>query len=87
MAMQWTGLGSMMCVHFAAGPIANPADAAGGDPALRELFFFDMLARGFYLARRGMAALSLEVGSGECDGFCYAVEDFIATRGTLIPRS
>jgi glutamate-1-semialdehyde 2,1-aminomutase len=86
LAMQWTGLGSMMCVQFAAGPITNPADAASGDPALRELFFFDMLARGFYLARRGMAALSLEIGAAECDGFCAAVEDFIATRGKLIPR-
>jgi glutamate-1-semialdehyde 2,1-aminomutase len=86
LAMQWTGLGSMMCVQFAAGPITKPADAASGDPALRELFFFDMLARGFYLARRGMAALSLEIGSAECDGFRAAVEEFIATRGTLIPR-
>ncbi len=86
LAMQWTGLGSMMCVHFVTGPITSPADAARGSPALRELFFFDMLARGFYLARRGMAALSLEIGGGECDGFCAAVEEFIATRGTLIPR-
>ncbi len=86
LAMQWTGLGSMMCVHFVAGPIADPVDATRGDPAHRELFYFDMLARGFYLARRGMAALSLEIGDTECDGFCAAVEDFIATRGRLIPR-
>ncbi len=85
--MQWTGLGSMMCAHFVPGSIADPADAARGDPGLRELFFFDMLARGFYLARRGMAALSLEIGGAECDGFCAAVEDFIATRRRLIPRA
>ena len=87
LAMQWTGLGSMATVHFAAGPMRNPADVARGHAGLRELFFFDMLERGFYFARRGMAALSLEVGDPECDGCCAAVEEFVATRGPMIPRA
>ena len=37
---------------------ARPADAANGDPKLKELFFFDMLAHGIWLARRGMMTLS-----------------------------
>jgi glutamate-1-semialdehyde 2,1-aminomutase len=82
--MQWTGLGSMMTVHFLRGPIHNPADVARGDAGLRELFFFDMLGRGFYLARRGMLALSLEIGDAECDAFCDAVEEFVASRGPLL---
>ncbi len=76
--MQWTGLGSMLTVHFSKTPIRGPADVAGGDQALRELFFFDMLERGFYMARRGMMALSLEIGDAELEAFCAAVEDFLA---------
>ena len=67
--MHWTGIGSMMCAHFT----DNAAE-------LRELLFLDMLQAGFYLARRGMIALSLEVGAPEIDGFAAAVSEFVATR-------
>ena len=83
-AMQWTGLGSLMSAHFTRAKLRRPADKALGDEGLRELFFFDMLERGFYLARRGMIAMSLEVGEAECDLFCAAVEEFVASRGALL---
>ena len=83
-AMQWTGIGSMLTAHFVRGALRNPGDVARGDAGLRELFFFDMLDRGFYMARRGMAALSLEIGAAECDGFCDAVEEFVASRAPLL---
>ena len=60
--MQFTGIGSMLSVHMMRGPIRSPADAARGDARLKELFFFDMLAHGIWLARRGMMALSLPIG-------------------------
>lgn len=60
-----TGMGSMMCVH---------AD----DPAWVELFFFAMLAAGFFLARRGMIALSLDVTESQLTSFCAAVERWVA---------
>lgn len=75
-AMQWTGLGSMMTVHFQGGPIHAAMDIRP-EPELRELFHLDMLDRGFYLARRGMIALSLEIGESECDAFVAAVADFV----------
>ena len=82
--MQWTGLGSLLCVHFTRETIQRAEDSARGDQDLRELFFFDMLARGFYLARRGMMALSLEVGDAETDAFVAAVENFTADRTPLL---
>ena len=81
--MQWTGLGSLLTLHFQRTPIRSPADLAG-ETRLRELFFLDMLARGFYLARRGMIALSLEVSELETVAFRAAVADFIETRGALL---
>ena len=83
-ALQWTGLGSLMTVHMHRGPIRTPADAAAGNMTLRELFFFDMLEQGYYLARRGMIALSLEIGAPEQDGFYAAVTNFLKAREALL---
>jgi glutamate-1-semialdehyde 2,1-aminomutase len=85
-AVQWTGLGSLMAPHFVRGPVRRPADAADADPRLRELLFLDMLERGFYLARRGMVALSLEAGAAELDGFAAAFADWLDARGRLLAR-
>ena len=82
--MQFTGIGSMLSVHFRRGPIRNAADAAAGDQKLKELFFFDMLAAGLWLARRGMMALSLPIGDAECDRLAGAVEEFLSSRRSLL---
>jgi glutamate-1-semialdehyde 2,1-aminomutase len=84
--MQFTGIGSMLSVHFVRGPIRSPADAAKGDVRLKELFFFDMLAHGIWLARRGMMALSLPIGDAECDRLADAVAEFLATRASLLAQ-
>ena len=83
-AMQFTGRGSLMAVHFSARPVVTPRDAALGHQALKELFFFDMLERGIYFARRGMLILSLPVGDAECDRLVEAVQDFLVTRAPLL---
>jgi glutamate-1-semialdehyde 2,1-aminomutase len=82
--MQFTGIGSMLAVHFVRGPIRSPADAARGDVKLKELFFFDMLAHGIWLARRGMMALSLPIGDAECDKLADAVAEFLQTRASVL---
>jgi glutamate-1-semialdehyde 2,1-aminomutase len=82
--MQFTGIGSMLAVHTMRGPIASPEDAAKDDPKLKELFFFDMLASGIWLARRGMMTLSLPVGDTECNALVAAVEEFLSGRRSLL---
>jgi glutamate-1-semialdehyde 2,1-aminomutase len=83
-AMQFTGLGSMLTVHFRAGAIVRPYRASAEEEGLRELFFLDMLQAGIYLARRGMAALSLPVTDADCARYVAAVEEFIAARKPLL---
>ena len=68
----------------AADVLVCPADVADADPRPRELLFLDMLERGFYLARRGMVALSLEVGAAELDGFAAAFADWLDARARLL---
>ncbi len=82
--MQFTGRGSMLSVHMTAAALRRPADAAGGNMAARDLFFFDMLRAGFWLARRGMMALSLPLTEEDMDRFAAAVGEFIAHRGPLL---
>lgn len=82
--VQVTGRGSMMAFHFAPSPPGNAAEAAAGVQPLKELLFLDLLERGWYVARRGMVALSLMVGEKECAGFRAAVEEFLDLRGPVI---
>ena len=82
--VQFTGMGSMLAVHTMRGPINSPDDAAKDDPKLKELFFFDMLAHGIWLARRGMMTLSLPIGDAECDALVNAVQEFLSSRRSLL---
>ena len=82
--LQFTGIGSMLAVHTTRDPIATPADAAKSDPKLKELFFFDMLSQGIWLARRGMMTLCLPAGDEEYDRLASAVEEFVSSRRALL---
>jgi glutamate-1-semialdehyde 2,1-aminomutase len=83
---QFTGLGSLMSAHATDLPIRRPADAAAADAALAGVFFFDMLNRGVYLARKGFIALSLPIGEAELDHFAGAVAGFLEDRKSLTRR-
>ncbi len=82
--LQVTGAGSLLAFHFLDAPPRNAADVARGDALLKELFFFDLLDRGFHLARRGMVALSLPVQDADCAAFVDAVAAFLAERESLL---
>jgi glutamate-1-semialdehyde 2,1-aminomutase len=79
--IQWTGLGSLMTVHFQTGQVRCAHDIQP-QPALRELFHLTMIDDGFHVARRGMIALSLAVADQELDAFVAAVERFADQSAT-----
>lgn len=83
LALHWTGRGSMLCFHVAGAPPRNAAEAAAGDQGMKELLFLDLLERGFYIARRGMIALSLAVGEAELAAFEDAVAEVLDLRAPL----
>jgi glutamate-1-semialdehyde 2,1-aminomutase len=83
LAMQFTGLGSMIAVHMTDGPIRSQKDAERGNAALRDLFYFDLVARGIWFAKRGMFALSIALDEADHDRLADAVEDFAQTRAPL----
>ena len=82
-AMQFTGIGSMIGVHMRGGKLRNAADAAKGHQGLLDLFYFDLLARGLWFAKRGMMALSVALDEADADKFVAAVDEFAETRKPL----
>ena len=85
--MHFTGIGSMLTAQFRPGPIHRPASASPAEEGLRELFFFDMLEAGIYLARRGMVALSLPIGAADLDRYRQAVAEFTRSRAPLLRQA
>jgi len=82
-AMQFTGIGSMIGVHMRGGKLRNAADAAKGHQGLLDLLYFDLLARGLWFAKRGMMALSVALDEADADKFVAAVDEFAETRKPL----
>jgi glutamate-1-semialdehyde 2,1-aminomutase len=73
----------MMSVHMTDAQIRSEDDAARGISALRDLFWFDLVASGIWFAKRGMFALSIALDEADGDKLAEAVEDFAHTRAPL----
>lgn len=71
-AMQATGIGSLLNIHFQRKPIVSVNDIVPQEPK-RALFQLAMLARGYYVSRRGYIALSLPIRESDLEGFVSAV--------------
>jgi glutamate-1-semialdehyde 2,1-aminomutase len=80
-----TGIGSLMNIHGRPGPVRTPRDLAASDDRVKELFFFAALNAGFYVARRGFIALSIEITDDDIDRFVDPVVSGLAR--TLDRRS
>lgn len=84
-AMQFTGLGSLMQLHALAGPVRSADDLAGTDDRAKALVFFELLARGVYIARRGFVALSLPFDELACDAFVAALDEVAGRCKPVLP--
>ena len=79
-----TGMGSMAAFHFGRGPITTPGDAKAVPEEMRAILHLDMIALGFYYARRGMISLCLPITEADTDVFAAAFGDVLSNRATLI---
>jgi glutamate-1-semialdehyde 2,1-aminomutase len=62
-----SGRGSMMTIHPAPYPIIASAPLDDTQAAVKELVFFGLVNRGFWLARRGMLTVSIPTTDEMCD--------------------
>ncbi len=86
-ALQATGSGAVMAVHWRAQPIVGPDDVEPPSAPLRRLFQLALIERGFLVAQRGLIALSLPAGEAELAGFVEAVREYLARYGALLPAA
>ncbi len=84
-ALQVTGLGSLLSLHATAVPVRSTIDLAPTDPRVKELLFLDLLEHGVWMARRGFMALSLPFGDPEANRLAQALESIVRTRKALLP--
>jgi glutamate-1-semialdehyde 2,1-aminomutase len=85
LALQCTGLGSLMTLHATGRPLRGHADLAGTDARVKDLIWFALLERGVFMARRGFIALSLPFGDAEVEVFVAALDEVLHTYRGLLP--
>lgn len=83
-AVQFTGCGSIMNIHFKRGPIRCPEDLAAEPKSLLQLFHLDLLEEGIYAAARGQINLSLPMQAKDFEKIATAVRKCLNRRAELI---
>ena len=84
-AIQFTGIGSLMNAHFVGGEVRSTDDLAPIDARLRQLLFFHLLSEGIYTSPRGFVVLSLPLTDADIDRYVAAIGSFIGEYRALLP--
>jgi len=74
-----SGLGSLMTIHPAPHPVIASTPLTEAQAAAKELVFFALVDRGFWLARRGMVTVSIPTTDALCDDLVAAFGEVLAT--------
>ncbi|ALP66015.1 MULTISPECIES: aspartate aminotransferase family protein [Paraburkholderia] len=83
-AMQFTGIGSLMNLHAGTQPIHSVDDLSEAETPLKDLFFFHMTEHGCYVARRGFIVLTLAHDEADLQRLEEAVTSFIDRYEALL---
>ncbi len=86
-AMQFSGMGSIMAVHATNRALRSPADLAGSDTRAKDLLYYALLERGVFMARRGFIAMSLPFGDAQADVFVQALADAVDAHRAVLPNA
>ena len=73
-----SGRGSMMNLHPAPHPVIASVPLTEAQAAVKELLFFALVNRGFWLARRGMLTVSIPTTDDMCDELVAAFADVVS---------
>jgi glutamate-1-semialdehyde 2,1-aminomutase len=81
--VQVRGVGSIMAIHPQRGTIRAPGEVKPAAEA-RALLHLDLIASGYYIARRGYISLSLVLTERDHDGLVAAFDDILAARAGVL---
>jgi glutamate-1-semialdehyde 2,1-aminomutase len=73
-----SGRGSMMTIHPAPHPLLASGALTESQAVAKELVFFALVNRGFWLARRGMVTVSIPTTDAMCDDLVAAFAEVVA---------
>ncbi len=82
--ISFSGIGNVMNLHTQASPVVKPSQTAQDNKALKRLIFFDLLDKGFFIARRGLVALNACMTQADLDGFEKAISEILHMRSNCI---
>ncbi|CAG2153137.1 aspartate aminotransferase family protein [Cupriavidus numazuensis] len=82
--MTFTGRGSMMNVHMTRANVRSVRDLKDNIVPLRDLFYYDMVREGFWIAKRGMINVSIPTTDADCEALLQAVSHFVESRADLV---
>jgi glutamate-1-semialdehyde 2,1-aminomutase len=84
--VQFTGLGSLIAVHFSRKPINTPKDIPAASKKLGQLFHMESVLRSILVAARGDIFISLPVTGAQLDQLRTAILAFVGDYRMLIER-
>jgi glutamate-1-semialdehyde 2,1-aminomutase len=73
-----SGRGSLMTIHPAPHPVIASMPLSDDQAAVKELVFFGLVNRGFWLARRGMITVSIPTTDAMCEELVAAFAEVVA---------
>jgi glutamate-1-semialdehyde 2,1-aminomutase len=79
-----SGRGSLMTIHPAQHPVIASVPLTEAESAVKELVFFGLVNRGFWLARRGMMTVSIPTTDAMCDELVAAFTDVVTAYGAAL---
>jgi glutamate-1-semialdehyde 2,1-aminomutase len=83
---QVTGIGSILCFHFRAAPIARIDDVARLPSAYKDVLHLALVQEGFYIAPRGLMSLNVALTGDDHDRFLGAVDRVLDRYAPGLPR-
>ena len=84
--VRFTGLGSLITIHFTRGPISSPKDIPSVSKKLGQLFHMESVLRSVLVAARGDIFISLPVTAAQLQVLRNAILAFVDDYAALIER-
>lgn len=82
--MCFTGMSTVLGSHFTDAGLQELERDAEEDWVLKELFWLEMMEEGFWTARRGFIALTLDTPQTELDRFVRCVEAWLEKHRAIV---
>jgi glutamate-1-semialdehyde 2,1-aminomutase len=82
-----TGLGGVLNTQWNDSGLTEPSLVEPPTAPMRRLFQLEMIARGYYVAQRGMINLSLPMTEADIKGFVGEVREYLTRHADILPRS